>query len=57
MRGIRTGTAIHARLWYARPSTPWGLLVPLLGASKSTPLGVKGAAPLIEIKGLALAEE
>jgi hypothetical protein len=38
-------------------STLWGLLVPLLGASKSTLLGVKGAVPPILIDGLTLAEE
>jgi hypothetical protein len=39
------------------PSTPWGLLVPLLGATKSTLLGVKVAVPPIQIKGFALAKE
>jgi hypothetical protein len=44
-------------LWNVHPSTPWGLLVPLSEASKSTPLEVKGAALTIKIEGLVLAEE
>jgi hypothetical protein len=38
-------------------STLWGLLVPVLGASKSTLLKVKGTVHPIYIEGLALTEE